>query len=276
MYTQEYKDSFLKKARAFAAASTFMEGLISVGVEKKKAGQAGKSEGSERLYNHIPLSFCLFSADDFEKAEKVLMEFAQSFGNCYIRRTREEEWHLKFDIFYQNSLNVTMHLEVTEYMRIKSERYYVMLDKTGRVSKNAGILNKPAGSGEHPETPDPFDFFFWLRKCEQGLLYGEYISADIGLFRARIKLLELYMISSGLNMKTNYPKYDYLSEKTLEGLKSTYPSVLTGAEIERAAGAALSLYENETEKRGIPLDPGLYYLLFEEKSGKNHIPGGDG
>ncbi|MCD8368319.1 MAG: hypothetical protein LUC48_09905 [Clostridiales bacterium] len=249
MYTAEYKASFTNDILAFLQQQPLFEGACIVG-------------GGGALWNHTPLCCCLYRADSMAEGEEVLLRFIHDRGSAYVNRQAETENHIKFDVFYENGFNATLHLEVTETFRIKAKHYDVRLDKTGNVAKAAADPADVGKQGAAFRNPPDFDFYAALRTCEQKLLMGEMISADIYLNDARVLLLRRLMKAEGHEMGT-HPSFGKLSPESLQAVEETYPAARTEAELVRAAKNALALYE-ETASRfdGVPVDPKLSYLLY--------------
>lgn len=242
------------------------EGAIQVG------GIGGNGGGAGGLFGHIPVSAVLYRAADLERGEALLCSLVRSCGNAYIQRTVEAPEHVKLDTFFEGGLNVTLHLEVTGTLKLKSGNVQILLDKTGAIGKAV-----PTGGQEREkqavkeeqnaeQTNSPyFALFFGLRKCEQSLLLGDVYSAELRLSEARRELMNMRMRQEGGNVRASFPAYGTLAPAFLEQLKDTYPSAVTEKEIVRSARALLSLYEAYVGNGTAPDDLRLRYLFYREK-----------
>ncbi|MCD7920639.1 MAG: hypothetical protein LUG45_11360 [Clostridiales bacterium] len=249
MYTADYKASFTNGILAFLQQQPLFEGACIVG-------------GGGALWNHTPLCCCLYRTDSMEEGEQVLLHFVHAWGEAYVNRQVETASHIKFDVFYENGFNATLHLEVTEYFRIKAKHYDVLLDKTGNVAKAASNPSDVGKQGVTPENPPHFDFYAALRMCEQRLLMRDVISADIQLNNARVLLLCQMMKAEGYEMGT-HPNFSRLSAESIRAVEGIYPGARTEAELVDAAKKTLALYEETVERSdGVPVDPKLSYLLY--------------
>lgn len=268
MYTAEERNEFRERFVELARSHDIFEGVVQVG------GIGGKTRGDGGLYSHVPVSACLYRREDLAEGERLLRGLVASYPAAYIQASWESPDHRKLDAFLQGGLNVTLHLEVTSTLRIKSGNYSILLDKTGKLKEAAPVgealenrrYAREEGREETENSPY-YALFFGLRKCEQALVTGDLFSAELRLSEARLELMKQRMRLEGGNLRASFPAYGKLDPGFLEKLKECYPAAVTEEEILRSAKALLRLHEETAAQGGAPDDPDLRCLFFGVKLG---------
>lgn len=280
MYSQEFKDRFRSAFVEMAKNNDIFEGVIQVGGIGGNSNKQEPGAGLGSILTHVPVSACLYNSEDLEKGENAVRTLVENFGNAYIQRELESPEHIKLDTFIEGGLNVTLHIEVTSSLRIKSGNYEILLDKTGNLHKAApvGSIEEEQRFKREEESVDKsnskyYGIFYPLRRCEQNLLRGDLFTAELHLSQARLELMKLRGRIDKINLRAAFPSYGKLDPEFLAKLKATYPKEITENAIIDAAQAILDLYEENAGLDGNPVCKSLYYLFYEEKLPKKHKEG---
>lgn len=280
MYSQEFKDRFRSAFVEMANNNDIFEGVIQVGGIGGNSNKQESGAGLGSILTHVPVSACLYNSEDLEKGETAVRTLVENFGNAYIQRELESPEHIKLDTFIEGGLNVTLHIEVTSSLRIKSGNYEILLDKTGNLHKAApvGSIEEEQRFKREEESVDKsnskyYGIFYPLRRCEQNLLRGDLFTAELHLSQARLELMKLRGRIDKINLRAAFPSYGKLDPEFLAKLKATYPKEITENAIIDAAQAILDLYEENAGLDGNSVCKSLYYLFYEEKLPKKHKEG---
>lgn len=237
MYTSSEREILLQAISEAMRSSSLFEGLLQLG---------SGAQGYRDIYSDIDLMAGCYDAQALDAAKAMLTKLFQDLGAGWLQNRAWSETALGISVYFANGLSVDLSFLPTEELPIRSPRWKLLWDKSGRVER--AVRTAEAACREQWLLREDIyhQAIFALRKCEIAIAREDWVGADMALHEARQVLLMLEAKREGKTAH-QFKAWNTLDPQFLEQLKKTYPEKITVQSVEKAKNAFLELFVNTVD-----------------------------
>ncbi len=234
MYTSSERDRLLQAVAEAMYSSSLFEGLLQLG---------SGARGYRDIYSDIDLMAGCYDASSMGKAEKELINLFQDLGVGWLQHRAWSETALGISAYFYNGLSVDLSFLPTKEIPIRSPRWQLLWDKSGRVEQVVRIAEAVCCDKWVIKEDIYHQAIFALRKCEIAIAREDWVGADMALHEARQVLLMIEAKREG-KAAHQFKAWNTLEPQFLEQLKKTYPGNRSVQEIAKVKNDLLELFLN--------------------------------